>query len=410
MKPISFVAFLAVALASGCGLEPDEPEVAETEAALEIVGGPIFVRPFIGAISPTAAAPGATVTITGGGFDLMFRGPAGFGSSTDLAAQSVVTYVSPTELRVVVPAGARQGPIYLISAITVIGRPPGVLLTSAQTFTPLVPPAAPSGLTATVVSSSRVDLTWVDSSWNEVDFDVWAYDATAGWRSVRTAPANATSASVTGLLPSTAYSFKVRARNGTGNSPYSNVRNATTRSNRGTLVLINDAQVSLQNITLNNQNPSSFTVSGNTVTFDLVAGTYTVRGSLRLANTREVCPVTRVATDTEGQSLDVRILALTAGQVLTHCSGSAVYDGGSYIDNNFVVHSVSVTVFANGGFDVFIDGFRNPFSIATTSFAEPFLTFTLNAGDEIIIGWPFDAMQLADVNGHGVQLLRVGSW
>lgn len=90
-------------------------------------------------------------------------------------------------------------------------------------------PAAPSGLAATAISTSQIDLVWDDNSTNEDDFEIQV-STSAGFSSPTslTSAANAEARSVTGLSPSTTYYFRIRARNTEGNSAWSSTASATT--------------------------------------------------------------------------------------------------------------------------------------------------------------------------------------
>jgi plastocyanin len=89
-------------------------------------------------------------------------------------------------------------------------------------------PAAPSNLTATGVSSSDIQLTWQDNSNNESGFRIESKTASTAYQLVATSPPNSTGAAVSGLSPSTAYTFHVRANGAAGNSNFSNEATAST--------------------------------------------------------------------------------------------------------------------------------------------------------------------------------------
>jgi len=93
-----------------------------------------------------------------------------------------------------------------------------------------VPPAAPSGLSATPQSGTEVQVTWSDNSDDEDQFKVDRRESgTAPWVRVATTGANATSHTDSGLTLGTKYYYKVKAWNAAcGNSDYSNVDDATT--------------------------------------------------------------------------------------------------------------------------------------------------------------------------------------
>lgn len=91
------------------------------------------------------------------------------------------------------------------------------------------PPPAPSSLTATAISSSRIDLAWQDNSNNEDGFRIERKTGADGsWAQIATAAANATGYSNTALAQHTTYYYRVRAYSADVNSNYSNEANATT--------------------------------------------------------------------------------------------------------------------------------------------------------------------------------------
>jgi FtsP/CotA-like multicopper oxidase with cupredoxin domain len=94
------------------------------------------------------------------------------------------------------------------------------------------PPLAPSGLTATAVSSSQIDLAWTHNSSDETGFDIQRSltGATADFNWLASVGEDVTSYSDMGLAQATQYFYQVAATNGGGSSAYSNVASDTTQS------------------------------------------------------------------------------------------------------------------------------------------------------------------------------------
>lgn len=93
----------------------------------------------------------------------------------------------------------------------------------------LQPPAAPSALAAAAASSSQIDLTWTDNATDETGFEIERLDGSS-WVQIATQGANTQSYSDTGLAAGTAYQYRVRATNASGDSAYSDAASATTLS------------------------------------------------------------------------------------------------------------------------------------------------------------------------------------
>lgn len=93
-------------------------------------------------------------------------------------------------------------------------------------------PAAPTGLNATAVSDSRINLNWVDQAGNEDGYRVErSANGSTGWTAIASnLNANSTSYSNTGLAPSTEYFYRVTGFNSSPDSlNYSQVAAATTQ-------------------------------------------------------------------------------------------------------------------------------------------------------------------------------------
>ena len=90
-------------------------------------------------------------------------------------------------------------------------------------------PAAPSNLAATATSDDRIVLTWQDNANDETEYrGEMRGGVFASFTDIGGVAANVTAAAVSGLDPATPYDFRVRARNASGYSAYSNVASAAT--------------------------------------------------------------------------------------------------------------------------------------------------------------------------------------
>jgi len=115
---------------------------------------------------------------------------------------------------------------YRVRAWTNPGGPSGYS-NEASVSTQDMPLSAPTGLTATIVSSSQIRLTWSDNSMGETGFVVERKEGAGAYHVLATAGANATLFIDTGLDTSTLYTYRVHATNGVGNSGYSNEASGT---------------------------------------------------------------------------------------------------------------------------------------------------------------------------------------
>ncbi len=94
------------------------------------------------------------------------------------------------------------------------------------------PPAAPTNLVASAISSSQINLTWSDNDTTEDGFKIERCTGAgcSNFAQIATVGANITSYANTSLTASTSYTYRVRAYNATGDSDYSNTANATTQA------------------------------------------------------------------------------------------------------------------------------------------------------------------------------------
>lgn len=91
------------------------------------------------------------------------------------------------------------------------------------------PPAAPSGLSVTVLSDAQLRPAWTDNATNESGYEIErSLTGTGGWVLKTTTGANATSYVDPNLTAATTYYYRVRAINVAGSSAYTSVVSATT--------------------------------------------------------------------------------------------------------------------------------------------------------------------------------------
>lgn len=167
--------------------------------------------------------------------------------------------------------------------ITVTNK--GSLISGSQNFSLVVTglgssvadteaPSVPSSLVASGITSSSIALNWTASTDN---IDVAGYDVYQGNNVITTV--NGTSFTVTGLSASTAYSFRVRAKDAAGNiSGYSNTANASTTVQgisycTSTSSNVNDEYISrVQLNTINNTSGAQYYSDFTSISTTLVEG------------------------------------------------------------------------------------------------------------------------------------------
>jgi hypothetical protein len=97
------------------------------------------------------------------------------------------------------------------------------------TYSQSIAPSPPSNLTATLVSPMQVKLTWQDNSDIETGFRIERAEFADGpWTQIAQGSPNTTTFRNTGLFPSMAYYYRVRAYNCAGDSDYCDQASAST--------------------------------------------------------------------------------------------------------------------------------------------------------------------------------------
>lgn len=154
------------------------------------------------------------------------------GSSVD-GLGSAITNANPEGFVTAAPVPAGT---YYIGVSAYSGSSAYTLSVTAEGGQPQPqPPAAPSNLTATTVSTTSIRLNWTDNSNDEAEFRI-EQKAGSSFVDIGSAPANSTTFTVTGLTPGQTATFRIRARNGNGDSGYSNEASATTTNVTGPCV------------------------------------------------------------------------------------------------------------------------------------------------------------------------------
>lgn len=100
---------------------------------------------------------------------------------------------------------------------------------SGGSDTTVLTPYSPSGLQTTAVSSSQINLSWIDNSSNETGFKIQRRDnSTTNWVDIANVAAGTTSYQDKAANADTNYSYRVLAYNDSGVSNWSNENNAIT--------------------------------------------------------------------------------------------------------------------------------------------------------------------------------------
>ena len=152
---------------------------------------------------------------------------------------------------------------------------------TSTTTPPAIPgaPLSPSGLVATLVSSTHADLTWTDESGDETFFQIQRRAGGGTWQILATPGPNATAYSDNEIFPDRDYEYRIRAGNNAGYSDYAEMATVMTPASLDVIVvkgLLKDSAtlakdiVKLQGaLALNGTSPDS--------TYDPVADGFEVR-------------------------------------------------------------------------------------------------------------------------------------
>jgi Fibronectin type III domain len=98
----------------------------------------------------------------------------------------------------------------------------------ATILTPAVPPGAPTGLAAAVISTSQINLTWTLTSTDETAVTVWRKIGAGSFSRIAALPPHSTSYVDTSVAAATSYTYQVRVNNNYYASSWSNQVTAST--------------------------------------------------------------------------------------------------------------------------------------------------------------------------------------
>jgi len=183
-------------------------------------------------ISGSAATLNGSAYANGLSTKVTFQyGPSNY-NSTITAAQSPISGTSTVGVSAAL-SGLPGGTTYTYRAIA--SNSNGTYYGSQQSFVSagsLSAPSAPSGLVATTVSSSQINLSWTAStSGNPTVYRIFrSLTSGSGFTKIDSVSGSLTAYGNVGLSPSTTYYYLVYAVNAAGQSASSNQANATTLS------------------------------------------------------------------------------------------------------------------------------------------------------------------------------------
>ena len=185
----------------------------------------------------------------------------------------------------------------------------------ASATTPLTPPpipSAPSGLVATIVTATQVNLTWTSNSNNETGFDIQRETSTTGtFTQIGTTGYGVTAYTDSTVTAGSTYSYQVCAANGGGKSAFSNTATISIGADSisGTVTTtVNSAITPLPGITMELLDSTGADVLQSTTTdtngdytfSNLVDGPYQVRLVGFLQMQTQSLPVTVAAATNAG--------------------------------------------------------------------------------------------------------------
>jgi titin len=272
----------------------------------------------------------------------------------------------------------------------------------------------PTNLTATTVSSTQINLAWVDRSGTETGFEIERCSGVncTGFALFTTVGANVTSYQNLGLVNGTSYTYRVRAYTATAKSNYSNTATAvagtvisTTRfQNNAVWAVISLIIDGVQRITV----PGTGIAPGNYFELPLTPGTHQSDGATGYwdGNSRfEVYTYSGPFTQVAGVTGTITFEDPTIAQILTNFKTSRLWDG-EYWDSNYNLHVAGFRFYSGGTCRLYDDGIQaTTCTFSLVSYSPGFITFRVRYAN----GQQFDGT-LDELGGYFFMNNGPASW
>jgi hypothetical protein len=174
-------------------------------------------------------APGTATVNDGGTQQFTATAEDQFGNA--MSTQPSFTWTLATGAGTLNSMGVYTAPSIGTGTATAQATASGLAVTASITFGSA--PAAPSNLTATVISTNQVNLAWTNNASNATGEVVQRSLNGSSWNNLATLSATATSYSDNSVSKGKTYYYRVYAYNSLGDSTYSNVAKVTISSTGG---------------------------------------------------------------------------------------------------------------------------------------------------------------------------------
>jgi hypothetical protein len=173
-------------------------------------------------VLPSAARVSASLTFTSSGdLDLFLFSASG----TSLSLIDSSTSISGTSESFTTDETLAAGTYYI--GVSAYDGSSSYTVT-ANAAGQAAPPAAPTNLTATLTSATMATLGWNDNATNETGYIVERRIGSGSYVAFNPIGANSIGATISNLQAASVYTFRVKARNASGDSAYSNEASVTT--------------------------------------------------------------------------------------------------------------------------------------------------------------------------------------